>query len=724
MSDAGVPTFDQAAGPQAGIFTPDAPAAPAEEKPVVDITRLKKMFDDCRTTPTVLDSRKVSDTCRDYFDGYQLTAEERAVLQKRGQPEVETNRIRGAINGILGVVEMGKTDPRALMRNPDASAAPAPQVPQGPGAPSQPQQPTPVAPAQGPQTQQIGQPRPGQQVMGGNGGPPMAAPPLDAADVATMTLRYIADTTHFQTTKMDALENILIEGTGAAIFEVDGQNVLASQIRWEEFFYDPRSRRNDFKDARYMGVAKWMYADYLAAIYPAQAEALNGFATSGAIDGLGFDMSWEDRPEIATPWFDRNQRRLMVVEIYYIEGQTWNRAVFYAGGELEAGPSPYKDDNGRPMCPIEAVSAYVDRRNKRYGIVKDMLPIQDEITMRRSKALHEMNTRQVQQTDATAPQVDVESVREEAAKADGVIPPGWNVVARSDVVANNLTMLAEAKSEIERFSPNPAILGRQGADASGRSQQIRQQAGMTELARVLGRFNDWEYRCYSQMWSRARQFWSDPKWVRVTDDTGAPQYVRINDPVHAQDPTTGQPVVDPATGQPQRIDTKNDIAKMDIDIEIDSVPDTTTLEQEIFAELSHLAQTYGPQNVPFTLVLEMSSLPKKRELIQKLEAFQQQQAQAQSQALAQKGASEQAKAQADVAQTIATAKNKEAQAGLFEVQSVVQALEGHLQANAASVQLPPGIADGAHAVPPQQVMPPPGGAQAPQPTAPTGVPAQ
>ena len=710
MSEQGVPDLSALApaGPQAGIYTPNAPApANDAEKPVVDIVRLKKMFDDARTGNEI--SRKDSEISRDYYDGYQFTPGERAKLDDRGQPIVENNRIRGAVNGILGVMEMGKTDPRAYMRNPQDAPKPALRpAPQQPGQPPQ-----------------MGTPQPGQQVMGGNGGPPMDPAPLDPADVATMTLRFISDTTHFQATKMDVLENGLVEGTGAAIFEVSGQDVMATQIRWEEFFYDPRSRRHDFKDARYMGVAKWMYADMLAAIYPKMADKLNGFITTGSIDGFGFDMTWEDRPNtnVTLPWFDRAQKRLMVVEMYHIEAQTWMRDVFFAGGPLESGPSPYLDDDKRPTNPIEAYSSYVDRQNNRVGVVRDMRPLQDEVNKRRSKALHEISTRQIQQTDPTAPPVDADEVRKEAARPDGVVPTGWAIVQRSDVVANNMQLLAEAKAEIERFSPNPAILGRQGADASGRAVQVRQQAGMTELARVLGRFNDWEFRCYRQMWSRARQFWKDPQWIRVTDDLGAPQYVRVNDPVHAVDPQTGQPALDPQTQQPIVSHVKNDIAKMDIDIIIDSVPDTATLEQEIFDELAKLAQTYGPQNVPFSLVIEMSSLPKKRELIQKLEAFMAQQQQAQAAAAQQKIQMETAGKQAEIASDTATARNKNAQALLYEVQAVAQALAAHVKAMEAAAAeqalgLPPVTADQPLASPapiaPQQpqiqIQPQPGGA--------------
>src|SRR6266403_1071554 len=215
-----------------------ADASEGATKPT--LAELKKMLDDARDTEPQ-NARKDSILSRDYYDGDQLSGQIggqsiKAILASRGMPEIVFNRIKAAVNGTLGVVGKSKTDPRAYMRNPPKDDAP-PQ------------------PQQGPQAGLMGQAS--QMPMGQ---PPPAKPKLDAGDVASMTLRYISDTTHFPTLKMDVLENILIEGCGAAIIEIDeNKDVIAVQIRWEEFFYDPRSRKHDFLDARYMGIAKWMY---------------------------------------------------------------------------------------------------------------------------------------------------------------------------------------------------------------------------------------------------------------------------------------------------------------------------------------------------------------------------------------------------------------------------------------------------------------------------------
>jgi hypothetical protein len=627
-------------------------AGQAEANTGKTLDQLKRMFDDSREG--MEDTRKLSEACRDYFDGKQLTAAQRRVLRLRKQPDVVVNRTKRAVLGILGVVEQGKTDPRAYMRNP-------------PKPPAQPQAP------------QMGQPAPGQPVMGGNGGPPLEEPDLDAGDVATMTLRYVGDTNEFEALSMDALENMLIEGYGGAIIEFLNDDVSITLIPSEEYFYDTKSRKADFSDKRYDGIAKWMYADDVAAIYPEKAAEIENTVTNGDAGRAAFE-GWDDKPDKQgqRPWVDKKSRRLMVVEMYYKEAGIWNHTVFHAGGKLdECAPSIYLDDKGNPVNPIETQALYVARDLTRYGEVKDMIDIQDEINARRSKAIHEINTRQIQKTDPNAPPVNVDEARKEAARPDGVIPTGYQVVPRQDVVANSVEMLNEAKAELERLAPNPAILGRQGADASGRAQQIRQQAGMVELARPLGRFTGWKKRVHKQAWSRCRQFYDAPKWIRVTGDDGAPQYVQINEPT--------PPQIDPMTGQLVQGPPKNHVAKMDVDIVVDSVPDTATLEQEIFNEFVEIAKVYGPTVVPLEVLLEMSPLPKRRDVIKRLEKAQAKAAQNNAPANQLKAAEVQAGINKDNSQ----ADLNKAKTDLTQVQTTVEAMEGHLTALSAS-QMPQG----------------------------------
>lgn len=616
------------ANPVSDLLDPKVVELKTAEPNKTDVTKLRRMVDEFRDLTA--DPRKESLTDVQYYHNKQWLPSEIAKLNERNQPALSINRIAPAVDGIIGVVEKGRSDPRALPRTPDDE---------------------------------------------------------DSAEVATDTLRYISDKNHFARLKIECFSDMLIPGYMAAIVAANGDlDITVTQISWRELIFDPRSRKPDFSDARFMGIAKWMYADDLIADYKAKADDINGAVeTSGTI----VDASMQDLPQAATAgrggsnsWGDRRTRRLFVVEMYYREAGKWLRCVFTGQVILEEGPSPFLDDKGRPMCPIEAQAAKVDSDNARYGPVRAMRDPQDEVNKRRSTALHLLMVRQVQARDGMALDTDAEVARNEAAKPDGALPMGWEVAPLSTSLQGHLELLQEAKSEIERMGPNPAVLGRQGADSSGRALLARQQAGMVELALLFGRLEDWELRVYRQMWARAKQYWRAPQFVRVTDDQDAPKFVGINQPIHEMepalhpdtgqpqlepvphpdtgkpqvdqatghpvmapkmqpklygqaDPETGAPVVDPTTGAPKLapkvLGYSNPIAEMDVDIILDTTPDMGTLQQEQFTELAQLlaSNPAWAATMPMDLMLEISSIPRKRQIIEKVKAAREEAAQAQ-----------------------------------------------------------------------------------------------
>jgi hypothetical protein len=357
----------------------------AEDRKPPDLARLVRMVTEGQSLTA--EPRKQSQIDDDYYHSHQLSADELKALASRGQPDIIINRTKAAINGILGVTEQGKSEPRAYPRTPHDE---------------------------------------------------------DSADVATDVLRYIAEKNRFPRLKQDVFRDMLVAGTGAVLIGAnDDLDVTGEQIRWEELIYDPRARRNDFSDARYLGIAKWMYADDVADRYPEKRSAIEAGITDGSLIG---DQTFQDRPENGMgSWIDKRQRRLMVVELYYRENG-WKRCVFTASDILEEGDSPYQDDKGRPCCPIEAQSAYVDRNNNRYGAVRDMRGPQDEINKRRSKLLHLISVSQIQAVDPSA--VEVNSDR----GPQGSGPPRWRDPVR----------LAEGADLGHGRRPGPAFARGQG----------------------------------------------------------------------------------------------------------------------------------------------------------------------------------------------------------------------------------------------------------------------
>lgn len=562
-------------------YDPEEMEREAERKRLlaVDVAPLRKMVDTFRDGTE--QGRVSADRCRAYFDGNQLDGAKLTALRRARQPRVIRNEITPAVLGLLGIIQQGKVDPKAWPRNPSNE---------------------------------------------------------DQSDVASKTLRFVADSTRLHTIKVNAAESHLIEGICGVMVEAgeDG-DVTIAPVPYSDAIYDPHSREANFSDARFLGLGRWLYESQLRALYPLFADDFDTVLSGGWTGSMGLDR--EDRPETAlgTHWTDRKSRRLFVVELYHRD-DVWMRSVFVAGLALEHGPSPYLDEEGQPMCAAVFGSCYIDKDNQRHGVVKSMLSPQDELNAYASRALHLANSRQLQVANPDfPPEVDSKVASQEAAKADGVIPTGYEVVPTNDLLQSILVMMNDARQAIVRQAPTPAVLAEaSAASQSGRSRLVLQQAGMTEIARAMGRLEDWENAVYRHAWLVLKQFKTEPWFVRITgDDTKKDGFLNINAPVGPD----GQPVppqmaaMMQQAGQPLKI--TNRLADMDVDIEVETIPDTANLQAEQFEALAPLlpqiAEAYGVKKA-LEIGLALSSVPDKANIKTMLEDEGEQSPQAQQMA--------------------------------------------------------------------------------------------
>ena len=61
-------------------------------------------------------ARRLSQKCRDYFDHKQWTSAEVARLESRKQAAIVVNRVRPKVEGLVGLYELRKNDPKAYPR--------------------------------------------------------------------------------------------------------------------------------------------------------------------------------------------------------------------------------------------------------------------------------------------------------------------------------------------------------------------------------------------------------------------------------------------------------------------------------------------------------------------------------------------------------------------------------------------------------------------------------
>lgn len=527
------------------------------------------------------DSRQESERDRDYRNGVQWTSSEVATLNKRKQPVVTIDRIGPKIDFLLGLEQSQRNDPKAYPRTPKEE---------------------------------------------------------DGANAATEALRYTMQSNDWDAVRSDAFDCFVVEGACGADVSVSegkdgGYEISVSAIPWDRMFYDPHSRKKDFSDAKYKGQFIWMDLEDAQRKWPNGGDALS-ITLSGESSGPG--DTFDDVPKLR--WADPKRKRVRIVSMWTYEGDgKCYYSVFSKGGELERMESPYQDQHGKPIDGFVFGSCFIDRDGNRFGVVRRWISLQDEINKRRSKALHLLNVRQVKAEKGAVS--DVNHARAEMARPDGFVEvtPGmlFEVLDTNDMGAAQLQLLQEAKQEIDAVGVNAALSGNEGRVMSGRALMARSEQGLNELGPTFDSFKRWQLQVYRRVWMCVRQFWTAEKWIRVTDDETNTKFVGLNQPL-----TLGEQLLEEAESQgmevtdemrqqskmdprmQQVVGVRNNVAEMDVDIILDAVPATASLQVEQFQILADMAGK-GIQ-IPPRALIEASQLRNKQKVIEAMEGGEKQ----------------------------------------------------------------------------------------------------
>jgi hypothetical protein len=583
-------------------------------------------------------ARERSERCRAYYNNQQLSSAEIAALKRRGQAPIYVNYIQRKVDTLCGIERRTRTDPKAFPRTPQDD---------------------------------------------------------EAATAATDALRYIADQNRFNAIRSEAFNDILVEGTGAAEVIVTQRpsgdiDVQVKRIPWDRFWFDPHSRNLDFSDALYKGLVIWDDVKNVKRKYGLVGEKV----MDDTIRMLGQASSdtYDDRPRDI--WADNQRKRVRIVQCYYQKDGEWWVATYTKGGFLvEPQPSPYVDKFGIPDCPIIARSGYVNAENERYGHVEGLIPLQDEINKRRSKSLHLLSVRQTYGNKTAIK--DVDKAKSELAKPDGHVElnagaafgQDFGVLPTGDMAQGQFLMLQQALGEMNATGANAALAGKDERAQSGRALQQRAQMGATELEPQTDGLREWTHQIYEAMWMRVRQYWTDQKWIRVTDDNRNIKWVGLNKQVtfgeklEQGDPNAQmlaqQLGIQPGDPRLQELwEVENDVSGLDVDIIVDEGPDVATIQGEQFEVLTNLYQIPAVQAaIPVEAIIEASSLRNKDAILDGIKNAKAQAGQQQQEAAAKAQQIAEAEAQSKVQKTVAETEKIGAQTQQIAVQTHIDGMQ-------------------------------------------------
>jgi hypothetical protein len=169
---------------------------------------------------------------------------------------------------------------------------------------------------------------------------------------------------------------------------------------------------------------------------------------------------------------------------------------------------------------------------------------------------------------------------------------------------------------------NEAALGQEMAVQSGRAIQAKQRQAVLSIQMYMDNFKRSKGLVGAQHLSIIQNHYTEPRMYRIMGKNGKFSQILLN--AEQQDPTSGLSAI------------VNDVTVGKYDVVIDDAPLSDTFLNAQFEEMLMLLQKMGPAIAPYMplfadLIIDMSSLPRKDEWIERIKAVAEAQNQQQGQ---------------------------------------------------------------------------------------------
>lgn len=547
--------------------------------------KLDKMFSSALSHPTWVNWRQDAATCFRYKEGDQWTSAEKAELKLRHQPATVNNQIKVTLDRLVGQFVKQRTRIGYRGRN-------------------------------YPQDEPI-------------------------ANTLSDVYLFIKQNTNLEFEERDMAEDGFTSGFGVLETFVTFNDLLKPEIGIRncdclEILPDPFSRRYDWnEDANYIIRAKWVDTEEAKKLYPAKKKEIEGMIKETGAGFLGpLDQFKKDN------YLDPKQRRIRLVEVWYKEKELksilfipdgeaidlenmkksditklkeehpgakqidriqvkMRVGIFCAGVIFEDKPSPHD----HPYFPFIPYFVHRKKDGEPYSMIFTALSIQDAINKRESKAISLLTQNQaIFRQNAIA---DKSELADEMARPDGQIEirgkygEDFIIEKNIDLAQTQFSLHQEAKSDFRLVTGiNPDALGEPSQVRSGIGIQRKQQMTDIVISSIFDNLRRTRILLAKVVLELVKQYWTEKMIFYVTDDLNASRAVTLN-------------------GNP---DHQKAIKEGIYDVIVEDMPDTTTVQQEVFESL---AQTL-PQILPYgpgwaSLLIQMSDLPKKDAILQQVQ---------------------------------------------------------------------------------------------------------
>ena len=570
--------------------------------------KLMEWWTQARETET--DNRIEQAIDADFKDGLQWQEEDKQILKERGQAPLVYNRIKPAIDWVLGTEKRSRMDYKVYARRDEEA---------------------------------------------------------EIAETKTAVMKYLSDVNKTPFHRSRAFDDAVTVGVGWIEDGIRSDNtedpIFTRYESWRNMWYDPLSVERDLSDARYIFRSKFVDLDIAKAMFPDRAASLESAANKANIygdstsedefltgyysdrgfgDGILFNSgraytdgaySRRDRVRLIECWYREpaqikvmrgemfggrefepdNEEMLEAIEMEYASVydavvMKMRLCIMTEDVLLMSEDSPYRH-NEFPFTPIWAFRR--GRDNAPYGMVRNIRDPQENLNKRMSKALHILSSNQIIAEEDAA--TDWDEIRDEAARPDGIMLLDGRKDARFELVNDkqlaqqhiNL-MEIDARMIQDVSGVTDENMGKQSNATSGRAVTARQEQGAVITSEL---FDNLRYAFQLQgekLLSLIEQFYDHSKVIRIVGDNGQPEYVSLN-----------EPDIDPITGEVRIL---NDITSTKGDFIVDEQEYRATQRRAMFDAFAEIIKTMDPETSMqlLDLMFEYSDLPGREEIVSRI----------------------------------------------------------------------------------------------------------
>jgi len=542
----------------------------------------------------------------DFYDGDQWAAEDKAILEDRGQVPLVYNEVAPMIDWLIGTERRMRVDWNVLPREKDD---------------------------------------------------------VEGATTKKKVLKYVSDINNVVMARSRAFADSVKSGLG---WVDDGarddptKDILYSKYEdWRCVLHDSASYELDLSDSRYLFRWRWVDEDVACMMYPDRADRIKSSAEESSLFSLQDEESWYLGENIEGEGvkssyrsgagmgmaFDNQRRRVRLIECQYRmpvkcqlvsdgphkgtyynpEDSALNNAILSSGGAtivdrvmmrmhfavftesdlLAVSVSPYRF-NDFSLTPFWC---YRKGRNRLpYGAVRRVRDIQRDLNKRASKALFLLSSNQVIAERGAVDDANIAA--EEAARPDGYIEvnPGKRFEINRDYqgATGQVDMLTlDAQSIQKSVGINNENLGRHTNAVSGAAIQARQNQGSVSTTEP---FDNQLFAIQVQgrkQLSLVEQFYTEERVIRLTGAKGKIDWVQINTPEQMADGT---------------VRWLNDVTARQADFIVSEQDYAGTLRQVMFESLQSVIQKLPPEVglKLYGIAMQYSDLPNADEIVEQI----------------------------------------------------------------------------------------------------------